>query len=311
MNIISLYSGADNLGDGIIQAGHKIKLCIELNKDCCDTIKLNHPGIEVINGKVSDYLTTLPKCDAVVGGAPCQVHSIANSNRTHDLCEVHNFFKAVDVSKAKYHFMENVPQLYKVFKKSNFLVNCADYGVPQTRKRRIFTNLPLPKPTHSKTPSVGLFDTSLKKWKSVKDALGLDGIIQDRKITYGSDKWREYSTDRPSITIHTDSRMWFVSPTGFKDKKKKQISRSVDEPIMTIVAGNDYQFTDKPVMSTSYHQYKNDYKVIRKLNNNELAILQDFRSDFKFAGGKTSIKRQIGNALPSTISRLFFTGVVA
>ncbi len=34
MKCVSLYSGADNLGDGFIQAGHKIVLCIEKDKDC-------------------------------------------------------------------------------------------------------------------------------------------------------------------------------------------------------------------------------------------------------------------------------------
>ena len=202
--------------------------------------------------------------------------------------------------------MENVQDLAKVHKHRNFLVNCADYGVPQTRIRRIFTNLPLPKRTHTKTPSNTLFEEPLKKWVSVKDALGLDGFLQDRKTSFGESEWREYSTDRPSPTIVTDARLWHVSPTGFSEKNKKQISRTIDEPIMTIVNGNDYQFTDKAVMSTKYHQYENSYSVIRKLTNIELAILQGFRINFQFYGGKTSVKKQIGNALPATISKSFF-----
>ena len=42
LNCLSLYSGADNLGDGIIQAGHKIKLCIEITKKTDYSISLNH-----------------------------------------------------------------------------------------------------------------------------------------------------------------------------------------------------------------------------------------------------------------------------
>ena len=77
LNCLSLYSGADNLGDGIIQAGHKIKLCIEINSDCCKTIKLNHPDTEIINDKVSNYLESLGKFDCVVGGPPCPEFSRA------------------------------------------------------------------------------------------------------------------------------------------------------------------------------------------------------------------------------------------
>jgi len=317
MKCVSLYSGADNLGDGVIQAGHEIILAVEYNpdepklgKDACETIKLNHPDIEVINKPVSEVLTTLPRCDCVVGGPPCPEFSNAKHDKTFDLCEVNNFKKAIEITKAKYHFMENVPLLSKVYKQRNFLINCADYGVPQTRVRRIFTNLQLPKRTHSEFPSESLFGKPIKKWVSVKDALGLNGIIQDRKITYGSKEWREYSTDKPSHVIHTDTRDWFVNPTGFDKKNEKQISRSINEPIMTIVVGNSYQFTDKPKFSKKYKQFKNEFEEIRKIINKELAILQGFRSDFKFYGGKSSVGKQIGNALPAIISRRFFELII-
>jgi len=253
MKCVSLYSGADNLGDGIIQAGHEIILCVEKEKDRCETIHLNHPDIEVIHGLVSEHLESLPRCDAVVGGPPCPDFSRAKIGRTMDLCEVNNFVQARVITKAKHHFMENVQDLFKVHKKRNFLINTADYGVPQTRPRRIFTDLPLPTPTHSKNPTSTMFGEPMKKWVSIKDALGLDGIIQDRKTTFGEKygkedgKFREYSTDRPSHALLKDSRDWFVCPTGFDNKNKKQIGRSVNEPIMTIVNGNAYQFTDKPV----------------------------------------------------------------
>lgn len=157
--IVSLYSGADNLGDGCFQSGHNVKLCVEMDKDCCETIKLNHPDTEVINGLVSEHLESLPKCDAVVGGPPCQDFSRAKHNRGMDLCEVNNFIKAVEITGAKHYFMENVQDLYKVHKgKRVFLINCADYGVPQTRIRRIFTDLPIPKATHSQFPSNTLFE---------------------------------------------------------------------------------------------------------------------------------------------------------
>ena len=312
MKCVSLYSGADNLGDGVIQAGHEIILCVEKDKDCCETIKLNHPEIEVINGLVSDHLSTLPKADCVIGGPPCPEFSRAKSNRTFDLCEVNNFRKAVEICKAKHHFMENVQDLYQVHKQRNFLINCADYGVPQTRIRRIFTDLELPKPTHSEFPSDRLIGEPLKKWVSVKDALGLEYEILDKTQQCWKQKIPLMDSNNPSNTIlcdNSDNGLWFISPTGFSEKNKKEISRSVDEPSQTIVNGNEYQFTDNHVMSTKYHQFKNEYKMIRKLTNEELAILQGFRPDFKFYGGKTSVRKQIGNALPAPVSRAFFEGI--
>jgi len=136
----------------------------------------------------------------------------------------------------------------------------------------------MPTPTHTKNPSQRLFDEPSKKWVNVKEALNLPDSCNS----------------------------WYVSPTGFKAKNKQIISRTVFEPIQTIVFGNQYQFTDQPVYSTKYHKFQNKYNVIRCLTNEELAILQGFRKDFKFYGNKSSIKKQISNALPAAISKAFF-----
>ncbi len=364
MDIISLYSGADNLGDGCIQAGHNVKIAVEYNpknqslsKDACETIRLNHPDCEVIHMPVSDVLSTLPKCDAVVGGPPCPEFSRANTKRTFDLCEVNNFRKAVELTKAKYYFMENVQDLYKVHRERNFLINCADYGVPQTRIRRIFTNMELPQPTHARTPSGTLFGEPLKKWVSVREALGLgEGYIEDRKTVFGeypseknNAKFRRYSVDRPSKTLTTDDRDYFISNTGFGSQNRENITKSIDEPADTIVTASSMMLTDYPIKSkkkirnktvsvddlkaknpiwfkkhppteldnpsntilsrdrTTPNEYITDGKFARKLSNEELAILQGFRADFQFYGSKTSVRKQIGNALPAAVSKAFFS----
>lgn len=339
--IISLYCGGGGIDEGLKQAGIKTTLAIDVEKDCLETIKLNHPGCEVICGKVEDYIESLPKALAVVGGPPCPAFSRAKSDRTFDLCEVNNFWKAVEHCKPEYHLMENVPDIAMVLRKDRFwLVNCADYGVPQTRIRRFYTNLPIPKPTHAKTPSSDLFGNKLKKWVSVREALGLDGIIQDRKTTFG-DGFRNYSTDNPNFTVLSDGRVWYVSPLGFANKNKKLISRSVSEPSQTITNGNEYQFTSYKVYSTKYIRGKNpimykkyppnhldascstitakdrstasdmitDNLYARKLINEELAILQGFPKEYRFYGNKTSVRKQIGNAVPPPVINAFFSQI--
>ncbi len=312
MKCISLYSGADNLGDGVIQAGHEIILAIEKDSDCCKTIKLNHPDIEVINGLVSEYLESLPRADCVIGGPPCPEFSRAKTDRTFDLCEVNNFIKATEICKATHHFMENVQDLYKVHKQRNFLVNCADYGVPQTRIRRIFTDLPLPKCTHSEFPSNTLFGKPTKKWVSVKTALGLEGLK-------------------------------YISNSGHNTQNREDITRSINNPSDTIVVAGTTQITNYSIKSIKKIRNKNpiiydkhkpnklqspcstitakdrstpsdmitDGVYARKLTNEELSILQGFRLDFKFYGNKTSVRKQIGNALPAAISKAFFSMVAS
>lgn len=294
MNCVSLYSGADNLGDGFIQAGHEIILCVEKDDDCCKTIKLNHPDIEVINGLVSEVLSTLPKVDCVIGGPPCPEFSRANMARTFNLCEVNNFRKAIEITKAKHHFMENVQDLFKVHKERNFLVNCADYGVPQIRIRRIFTDLPLPKPTHTNYVTEDLFGNKLMPWVTVREALNLDGYLVDCKYQHYQRKSGVNSTNIPSKTIDTQSRELFMEDrkTVFGDYPNKENGNefrkySIDRPSHTLVVDAREFFNGRP------------------LTNEELAILQGFRKDFKFYGSKSSVKKQIGNALPAVISKSF------
>ena len=318
LTAVSLYSGADNLGDGFIQAGNKIKICVEYNpkepnfgKDACETIRLNHPDIEIINKPVSEVLSTLPKVDCVIGGPPCPEFSRAKSNRSFDLCEVNNFRKAIEITKAKHHFMENVQDLYQVHKERNFLINCADYGVPQTRIRRIFTDLPLPKATHSEFPTNDLFGNEIKKWVSVREALGLDGLILDKTQQCWKQKIPLYDTNKPHPTLLTDGSdngLWYISNTGHGTQNREYITRSIDDPADTLVCASTMQITNYPIKSRKKIRNKID-KINgdgRKLTNEELAILQGFRKDFKFFGSKSSVKKQICNALPSIISKSFF-----
>ena len=303
LKAISLYSGADNLGDGLFQAGHEVIMAVEyypkhpaFSKDACATIKENHPDTEVICKPVSEVLSTLPKCDILIGGPPCPEFSRANTDRNFDLCEVNNFNKAREITGAKHHIMENVQDLNKVYKEKNYLIDTADYGVPQNRIRRIFTDLELPVPSHAKHPSERLFGGSTKKWISVKEALDLpDGFIEDRKSTFGADEYRKYTTDRPSNTIHTDPRQFYIPIKELRDKNPiwfdKHKPNTLDRPAYTVTCSGSDMITDN--------------KVARPLTLVELAIIQGFRSNYKFVGTKSNIKRMIGNAVPSQISKAF------
>lgn len=302
--IISLYSGADGLGYGAKLAKFESTIAIEKDFDSTRTIMLNNEECDVYHSTVKEIRSILPKRPfAIIGGPPCQDHSSANTQKTHDMTLVNEFWEIVDELKPKYYLMENVLGLYYKIKDKHpaMVLNCADYGVPQTRRRAFWTNIPLPKSTHNKNAK------KLKKWVSVKEALGLSG-------------------ER------------FISPTGFLDQNQKEITRRINEPAQTIVLGNEYQLTNYKIFSLKYLKQKKRYDsrsffhelekpsrtilgkdlgsqpsemisdgiFARKLTNKELAILQGFPKDFKFYGGIVSVRKQIGNAVPPPIGKAFF-----
>lgn len=346
MTVISLYSGGGGIEEGMKQAGiytdiaidncHKFPL-----QDPLHTIKLNHPDTEVICGNVGDFIESLPKADIVVGGPPCPEFSRANSNRSFDMCEVNNFWKVVERLQPKIYLMENVQDVKKKLWKGNYLINSADYGVPQTRLRRFFTNLPRPEPTHAENPYVTLSGMSMKKWISVKEALGLDAHhLEDRKTKFGEAEFRKYSMERPSPTETADTR-FFIVDNKFPGRNALELTKPVEGPSMTVLANNDLQITDHRIFSTKYLKEKNptmfdkrkpnemddvaftvtskdrscgsdmvtDGSYARKLTNEELALLQGFPKEYKFYGSKTSVRRQIGNAVPPPVIKAFFSQV--
>lgn len=316
--ILSLCCGAGGLDEGIKQAGGCTTVAVdydpklpEYSKDCLETIKLNHPTTETIYSNILDIENSLGYFDIVVGGPPCQDFSSANVNRKFDLTLVECFFRIVEKVKAKYWFMENVPDIIQVFKKKNHLIDCVNYGTPQHRKRRFFTNIKLPNTTHGKYQHTTLLGENIEKWVSIKEALGLDGLLQDRKTTLG-EEFRQRSTDVPSFTLLTYSRAWIVLESQQKLYTKNEIVEQ-NSRFKNYSTRNYFHELNKPARTIKTkdvgpypEMMVTDNKYARKLTLKECAILQGFPEDYKFYGGKTSIRIQIGNAVPPQVPKAFF-----
>ncbi len=95
----------------------------------------------------------VPKADVVIGGPPCQGFSLLNKNRSNDKRRAlwEPFLDVVEASGARMFVMENVAELLasdefkRIRKRAARLgfevkaevLNAADYGAPQTRRRTI------------------------------------------------------------------------------------------------------------------------------------------------------------------------------
>ena len=298
MKVVSLFSGAGGLDLGLIQAGHKIIWAIDIDKDAVATYRHNI-GSHIHMGDVTTIdLNTLPDCDLVVGGFPCQGFSIANLRRTIDderNTLYRSFYEAIKVKQPKYFIAENVKgilslgrgsvvaQIIEDFKNAGYqvsvnLVNMADYGVPQTRQRVIFlgqrvdvggeVNISLPSKTNSKDGE------TLPKWVSIKDALS---HFPEPGV----------GTDIPN---HVCSA-YKVAPRNFTGHRVTDPKK----PCPTILArGNG----GGGVVAIPHYNGK------RRLTIRESAAIQTFPDDFVFMGAMNSCYRQIGNAVPVHFAKL-------
>lgn len=119
-NAISLFTGAMGLDLGLEKCGILTRVCVEKDKHCCETIRVNKPGLPVLEKGIEDVSSEeileaagMKRKDVflIVGGPPCQAFSTAGSRKSlQDIrgnC-ILEFVKKVTEIKPQYFIMENV-----------------------------------------------------------------------------------------------------------------------------------------------------------------------------------------------------------
>lgn len=118
----SFFSGAMGLDLGLEQAGLPIALAVEIDKWCCETIRLNKPELSLIEGDVRELTADklrkhrdfYDEVFLMVGGPPCQSFSpggkrAALSDPRGNL--IYEFFRLVQEVRPKFFVFENVANI--------------------------------------------------------------------------------------------------------------------------------------------------------------------------------------------------------
>lgn len=205
--ILDLYCGTGGFSWGFHELGFKIKVAIDKWKIAIENYQENFPGPEVI---CEDILKLHPenfeKVDVIIGGPPCPQFSICGNvyqKSYPDLMLVAKFFEFVRILKPKFFIMENVPNILNYLRfEPHVILNSANYGVPQTRKRVFFGLDKEPPITH--VPYNGSLDPTLKKWNPISDVLDLDDKNNGYKILYS--RTLNNRAHQPFKTIHAPAR---------------------------------------------------------------------------------------------------------
>ncbi len=163
LTAIDLFCGAGGLTLGLKHAGFNVVAGIEINPEIAKTYKANHPTTKLIIRDVREItgdeilaLTGLEEIDLVAGCPPCQGFSkltdkYHKKDPRNDL--VLEMARIIEEIAPKMVMMENVAGLagrgkpvldefMKKIKKLGYVINgnvlqMADYGVPQSRKRLV------------------------------------------------------------------------------------------------------------------------------------------------------------------------------
>lgn len=337
--LIDLFAGAGGMSLGFTDdrfgGGFESVFALDNDKAAVETYNANFKPKHAVHANIEDWLAqnSVPSCDVVIGGPPCQGFSLLNKNRCGDVRRAlwEPYIDIVTASGASLFVMENVTGLLKSdeFRQIreraenlgfHFLnpsvLNTADYGVPQTRKRTIaiaykvrdfpsLEHLPKfpPAPTHKAKGTSG----DLPDWRVVSE------VIDDLPKPVGTEIRRDA---KPPLDLHFGRNPTAMSLERYKaiPKGGNRFDLHANRPdimpqcwIRKKTGGTDLfgrLWADRPSVTIRTEFFKPEKGRYlhpmqhRPITHREAARLMTFPDGFAFKGTKIEIARQIGNAVP-------------
>lgn len=197
---IDLFAGAGGASLGLIAAGWDVVAAVEWDRDAAATYRAN-VGDHVIEADITALSPDdLPDADYWHASPPCQGFSFAGKRDPNDPRNGlwRDVLRLVDAKRPAFVSIENVRGMLSMgadkplmlafealgYSMTRYLLNAADYGVPQTRKRVIFVGNrlglpnPCPTPTHAQPPRHIML--GLQPWVTVRQALGIGGVLMNQ-----------------------------------------------------------------------------------------------------------------------------------
>ncbi len=313
MKLISLFSGCGGLDLGFHNAGFDISWANEFDKEIFPTLKYNFPKTEISTSRIEDVdPCSVPECDGIIGGPPCQSWSSAGSLKGIDDPRgqlIFQYLKFLKVKKPKFFLAENVSGLLhkrneKAFQKiirkfelqgyevAYHLLNSYDYGVPQSRKRVFIIGY---------RKDIG---KSFVPPEPVDNKINLKDVIWDLRNSAVPSKPKNKANSNLKIANHE----FFTGKFSFIYMSRNRV-RSWQEPSYTIQASGRHApcHPNAPKMKKidkDIYEFKKGYKRnYRRLSVRECADIQTFPRNFKFKYEYLSSGyKMIGNAVPVNLA---------
>lgn len=348
---LDLFCGCGGFAEGFAQAGAKISVSNDIWPDAVGSHRLNHASTTHVTGDIREdavrdaviaaVIAAGGGVDVIIGGPPCQAYSMAGKRNPEDargqLFE--NYVAIASVLRPRVVVMENVkgilsmrhlrvdadpdlrraylaatsshrrskrflPILEKVVDKVSqrfvaagyrvahrTLVAC-DYGSPQRRERVIFI--------------------------ATRDDIGVDPATLFPPLTHGEGRANPHLTVRDAIDdlkdVPDDAAWHHVrmrhGPAFLEKIRNTPIGKSATARY------SDAFYRCPPDLPSRTVKHNNGgvflhYDRDRVMTPRELARLQGFRDTYRFHGTKSSVLKQLGNAVPVDLSRAIAAAVLA
>ncbi len=341
---VDLFCGAGGFAIGFCKAGWRPMLCADWNRAVAETHRKNYPSIPFLEGDLAEHfiqdtaVTALGggEVGVIVGGPPCQGFSIfgkrrfVNSGGYNPQEDARNklvyaFLGIVGRIRPRWFVMENVPglasldggaflgSLLKAFRSIGYgsaearVLNAADYGVPQIRKRLIIIGnrtghiIPWPKKKYFEHPQ-DWQDSYRTAGEVIFDLAQPDSYT--RFSCHAPMKHKPLLVERYKYIPEGGSLNVESLPPhlrkGYRTEQVKNYSHVFkrlhrDRPAWTMVPGHN-AFPIHPWLH-------------RSLTVREAARIQTFPDEIVFMGSRQEQCIQVGNAFPPLLAELIANNI--
>lgn len=331
--IISLFSGAGGMDFGAHNAGFTTSLALDYFPAATSTLKKYFLDTEIVTSDIYTFNNSkknpYPKADVLTGGYPCQPFSmggVRNPSQDDRSNLFLGFADAVNKIKPKVFIAENVSGLTRLNNGEWFrqqidvyehqldakyhlhwlLLNAADFGIPQFRKRVIIVGVrhdisnkfDFPNPTHaspSKAQKLGLLH-HVSHGDAIKH-LPPNPVGEYYERSHdpkGNFAWyfmsrnRRHRWDSPAFTVVANYRHITLHPAS---------------PVMELEWSNLENGWKQKWRFSNRHDHLDfcaEFPRLepRRLSWREVAAIQTFPDGFEPVGTLSEKFEQIGNAVP-------------
>lgn len=322
--VLSLFTGVGGLDLGLEHAGFRTVHCVEQDSVVRDTLSRNRPDWTLSGCRsVEDAAKEMEpatlgmargELDLIAAGPPCQPFSMAaqwtkNGRRGHEdprAGSLRALLQIVDAFRPRAVLLENVPGLIRgrtsmlpflqhaleavgnrrdSYHVHSTILNAADYGVPQARRRGFL--LAVRGPNSFMWPDKSHADSPVRAWDAI-------GHLRPRARPAATGFWADLLPSIPegqNYLWHTsrgDGRNLFGYRTRYWSFLLKLAK---DSPSWTLPA--------TPGPGTGPFHWTS-----RRLAPSELLRLQSFPGNWRLAGGYRQQVQQIGNATPPLLAEV-------
>ncbi|WP_222865771.1 DNA cytosine methyltransferase [Aeromicrobium senzhongii] len=340
--MIDLFAGCGGLTSGFMATGRfESVAAVEWDPDAAATYAHNF-GEHVHVGDIADWAQgELPEADVVVGGPPCQGFSQLGKRDPEDPRNSmwHHYVTALDKIRPRYFVMENVPQFLKSaeyaqfiaetaeggrldgYRVATYLVNAADYGAAQNRRRAVVLGARDEQPVLL-APDGSLPRTVADAWQGLATDVtetnlpACSTIVNGRPVP-GPFKLEDIHVTRNPTEL-SQRRYREIPPGGNRrnlpDDLKAPCWRKHDSGSGDVMGRLHADRPSVTIRTEFFKPEKGRYlhpTAHRPITHAEAALLQGFDEEFEWCGTKVSIAKQIGNAVPPPLAGAIARAILA